>query len=59
MCRDMRGVERHAGKIRHCFNFAGLYDQLAPHIFSADAGQARQARARSVSVRRRTDDRTA
>lgn len=31
----MRGVERHAGEIRHGLTCAGLYDQFTPHIFSA------------------------
>ena len=36
---------------------AGLYDLLAPHIFSATQVAARQARAGSVSVRGRADGR--
>ena len=42
-------------KIRHGLTCAGLYDRLAPHIFSATAGRARQARAGPVSVRGRAD----
>ena len=31
----MRGVERDAGKDPSCLTCAGLFDRLAPHIFSA------------------------
>jgi len=46
-------------KIRHGLTCVGLYDQLAPHIFSATQVQARQARTGSVPVRSRTDGRIA
>jgi len=32
---EMRGVERHARENRHGLTCAGIYDRLAPHIFSA------------------------
>ena len=43
-------------KIRHGLTCAGLYDLLAPNIFSATPGRTRQARARSVPVCRRADE---